>query len=184
MLLLAAAPEDDRCFMEKLYADFQRLMYAQALMITHSRAAAEDVVGDSLVALIQKIDTIRPMQRNILRAYVVITVRNTALNAVRRQKAPDGGERVVPIEDMRLADPSGTEDWLMRRERMEFVKNAVRSLPQREMQVMMMKYFQDLSDAQIAKAMGIKEGSVRSLINRGRQHLRLLLKREAELDAE
>lgn len=177
-LLLAVQTDEDRDFMEQLFVDFQRLMYAQALMITHSRAVAEDVVSDSLVALIKKINIIRPMQRNILRAYVVITVRNTALNVIRRQKTSDGVERIVPIEDMQVSTPQDGEYWLMRKERMEFVKNAIRSLPEKEKQVMMMKYFQDWSDDEIAASMGIKEGSVRSLTNRSRKHLRIMMESE------
>ena len=57
----------------------------------------------------------------------------------------------------------------------ERVKEAIRMLPPREKDALMMRYFQQLSDLEIADALDIAPVSARALISRARKRLRNLL---------
>ena len=49
---------------------------------------------------------------------------------------------------------------------------ALRALPQRQREVLVLRYYADLSEAQIADAMGISTGAVKSHASRGMAALR------------
>ena len=171
--LLLIADEDDREFMVGLYERYHSLLYGQALMILHSPAAAEDAVSDCMLALMKKISFLRAIPCNKLKAYVVITVKHQALNQLRRKKREDVTadgemeERAAPNEtDARLIDAAGVER----------IKHAICALPQREKQVLMMKYFREMSDEEIAAELRLKANSIRVVISRARAHLTELLK--------
>ena len=167
--ILAIAQPDDRAFMEKLYIEHGPLMYAQALKVLRSRPLAEDCVSDSLVALIKKIETLRPMTCSVLKAYVVITVKNTAINQLRKQQRQPVAD--VPLEIIPEPQEKGVERRFLSHAQMEWLKEAIRRLPPRESRALMMRYFQQLEMPEIAQAMGTTESSVRSLLSRGRKRL-------------
>jgi len=58
--------DEDRLFLESVYLEYSRLMYAQALKITQNGEEAQDVVSDSMMALMKKIDLLRTLPREEL----------------------------------------------------------------------------------------------------------------------
>lgn len=168
VIFLLLEDESDRQFMENLYAQYHRLMYAQALKILNQSEAAEDAVSDSLLALMKKIDLLRGLECNKLRSYVVITVKHTSITLVNKRKREKiAGD--VTIED--LAGKDRIEDRLLAQAGVEAIKNAIRSLPPREKNIMLMKYFRELTDEEIAEALGVRPVSVRVHLSRARKHL-------------
>ena len=167
-VLLLIDSEDDRLFLEGVYEEYHRLMYAQALRVLRDGGMAQDAVSDSLMALMKKIDLLRTLECNKLRAYIVITVKHTALSMLRRQKREriDGS---VEMED--LAGVGRVEDRLMEQAGVERVKNLIRALPEREKDLMLMKYFREMTDEEIAEETGLRPVSVRVHLSRARKHL-------------
>ena len=62
----------------------------------------------------------------------------------------------------------------------EGVKNAIRSLPPREKDLMLMKYFREMTEQEIAKETGLKPVSVRVHLSRARKHLAQVLREGRE----
>lgn len=172
LMLLLIENEEDRRFLEEVYLSRYRLMYAQALLLLRSPAAAEDAVSESMLALAKKIPLLRSLPCNKLTAYVVITVKHLALNQLRKRKREDvtwDGE----MEDR--AAPGETEDGVMAQAGVERIKDAICALPEREKEILMMKYFRELSDDEIAGELKIRPVSVRVAVSRARAHLKALL---------
>ncbi|MBE5787244.1 MAG: sigma-70 family RNA polymerase sigma factor [Clostridiales bacterium] len=172
MLLMIADPEK-RQFFETLYIDYHRLMYAQALQITRRGQEAQDVVSDSMMALIKKYDLLCTFPCNKLRSYIVITVKHVALNLYRSKK------REQPTEDTVLAQFPGKDqpdEHLMEQAGVERIKNALLQLPPREKDIMLMRYFREMSDEEIAQELDIRAVSVRVHLSRARKHLMEIMK--------
>ena len=91
--------------------------------------------------------------------------------AVRRQKRERGGMETEDLADMRRV-----EDRLMAQAGVERVKNLIRALPEREKTVMLMKYFREMTDEEIAEETGLRPVSVRVCLSRARKHLADALK--------
>lgn len=75
--------ESDKDYIIWLYNEFEKLMYSTAFKYTTVPHIAEDIVQDSVVNLIKKVDTIRTMKRQVLAAYITSTVRNTSINRLK-----------------------------------------------------------------------------------------------------
>ncbi len=177
LVLLLIQDEDDRTFMEGLYTQYHRLMYAQALQILRLSEAAEDAVSESLIQLIKKINLLRTLPCNKLKAYVVITVKHTAITQLHRR------QREQPTDDtvfLNLADVQRTDDHVLEEAGITRIKDAIRSLPTREKDLMLMRYFRDMTDEEIAEATGLKPVSVRVHLSRARKRLAQILSGKGE----
>ena len=165
--------EDDRHYMEWLYTEHQRLMLAAAWKFTRNPADVEDIVSDSCVALIKKMDTIQEMERNILRRYIVSTVRNTAISHCRKQQAERAKRcRADGESAAQLADPASVEQKVLLQAELRSVRQAISQLPERERLVLRLKYQQDKSDQEIAQSLGLSDSSIRVYTMRARAHLK------------
>ena len=76
-------------------------------------------------------------------------------------------------KELDLPDPAaGPEDQAIQTERRELITRAMNDLPVEYRQVLSLRVLQDLSYAEIAELLDIKEGTVKSRIARAREQLR------------
>lgn len=94
--------------------------------------------------------------------------------AGRRKKLIAGfGERVAPSEeDNRTRSPM---EFLLSEERRSEVREAMASMPERDRQLLMLKYVDGLSYGEIAQRVGVTPSAVQSRLHRARAGLRRLL---------
>ncbi len=74
-----------------------------------------------------------------------------------------------------IPDTDTPEEELLRREKIRAVRKAVASLPEQQRSVIVLREFGDMAYADIAKTLGISEGTVKSRISRAREALKELL---------
>jgi RNA polymerase sigma factor (sigma-70 family) len=144
----------DAGFDELYRAEWPRLVRL-ALALTGSRAVAEDVVHDAFVRLAgERRDAVRPPA--YLRAIVVNLVRD------RYRHARVEARHVAPPPGV-STDPEIDETWW-----------ALQRLPERYRNALVLRFYADLSVADVAALLGCRPGTAKSLIHRG---LRLLKER-------
>lgn len=141
---------------EFVLTEYPRVVSA-VRMIAGDRETAVDAVQDALVQLLTDHD--RPWPRNVA-AWVTVVAGNRARD-VRRHDAI--GRRAVD----RLR-PSTPDDPVERAGRGLDVLAALDTLPQRMRQVCVLHYLQDQSVRDIAEALGIGTGTVKTQLHRGR----------------
>jgi RNA polymerase sigma-70 factor (sigma-E family) len=134
-----------------------------AYLLTGSAASAEDVVQETLTRLYPRWS--RVQDANYPQAYVRRSLVNTFLNSRRSRSAheivvEDVGDRPSPVD---LAQAVADSD---------LVWSLLRRLGQRQRAALVLRYFHDWSDADIAQAVGCRTGTVRSLLSRGLTALR------------
>ena len=174
LIILVIENDGDRAFMEKLYLDHYRLMRAAARKVLMTGEDADDVVNEALVRLIDKIPLLKALDCYTLRAYIVSAVRNTAINWIiwRDRQAKhaflmdDDALSCLPSED------EAPDASILQREDADSVKQAILRLSERDRLALTMKYFDDLSDAEIARALGVGKNSVRPMLMRARRRMR------------
>ena len=172
-VILAIDSDSDRAYMTLLYKQHHALMLKTAWEFTRERADVEDIVSDSCASLIEKIETIRHLECNALRAYIVTTVRNTAIDFCRKQQRTNA--RFLHVDEevtARMADHTSIENKIMLRDEIAQVKRALLDLPERERDVLRMKIQKGMNDKEIAEAVGLAESSVRKYVARARNHLK------------
>ncbi|WP_327233317.1 SigE family RNA polymerase sigma factor [Streptomyces sp. NBC_01317] len=137
-------------------------LFRGAFVLTGNREAAEDLVQETLERACRKWRTIAA--KDAPDAYVRRIMVNLANDRWRRFR------RTVPYGD--LGDPAAPGDEYGRVDSRDQLVRALQLLPMRTRTVVVLRYFHDLSDAQIAADLGIRPGTVRSQLARGIEHLR------------
>lgn len=181
MVIMTMEDEDNREYMTRLYRDYQALMLKTAWEYSQDSGTVEDIVSDSCVALIQHLNQLKAMDKPALRAYIVITVRNKALDDLRRQALRR--KNFVTMDENTLdslEETTSFERKLSLRQEMEIVREAIANLPADEQDVLRMKFFRHMTDKEIAACMEIAENRVRVLIMRSRKKLKQMLYREED----
>jgi RNA polymerase sigma-70 factor (ECF subfamily) len=79
-------------------------------------------------------------------------------------------DRFQPTErDTRVPEPL---EWLIADERRDLVRQALAVLPQRDAEILLLKYTEDWSYLQIAKHLGVSESAVEARLHRARMRMR------------
>lgn len=166
--------DPDRAITELYAAHWHRLVRL-AWLLLHDQLAAEDAVQDAYVATHRNWASIRETGRAVgyLHTAVVNACRSMQRHnvVVDRQRARDAGAADLPG---RGSLDSAETQVLHAAERSEMI-TALRSLPPRQREVLVLRYYADLSEAQIAEALGIAPGSVKAHAHRGLSSLRLAM---------
>lgn len=154
-----AVPADDA--VTALHREQYRALVRLAGLLLHDRGASEEVVQDAFVQL--HLRWRRLEDRDKAAAWLRSAVLNGARSRlrhleVRRRHAPDGsrGEGHESAEDVALARSS--HDRMVA---------ALRTLPPRQREAVVLRYYLDLSEAEMAAAMGVSTGSVKTHLHRG-----------------
>jgi RNA polymerase sigma-70 factor (sigma-E family) len=152
---------------EQLYATHYRRLVRLSVLLVGDPETAEEVVQDSFVAMHGRWGSLREPENGL--AYLRQTVVNRSRSVlrhrgVRRRHTP------APADDLPGADAD-----VLAAERRDAVLEALRRLPGRQREVLALRYFLDLSEAQIAETLAISRGAVKSHASRGVAALRTLM---------
>jgi RNA polymerase sigma factor (sigma-70 family) len=128
-----------------------------------SRAAAEDVVHDAFCGLCRRWDHLTDPRK--APAYLRSSVLNGCRSVLRRQ-ARARGEAPAPDPGSLGVEAFGADAPLLAGEDRRAVLAALRRLPHRQREVLVLRYYLELPDAEIARTMGIGESTVRSTAHR------------------
>ena len=142
----------DRAVTE-LYALHYRALVRLAVLLVRDMPTAEDVVQDSFVAMHDGWQRLRDSQS--APAYLRSAVLNRCRSVLRHRAVVDK-HLPKPPPDM----PSAEHGLLVLVERSAVVA-ALRKLPGRQREAIVLRYYADLSEAEIAAAMGISRGTSR-----------------------
>lgn len=156
--------------LEQLYAAHWRRLVRLAVLLLHDQGAAEEVVQDAFVAMHGRWRSLRDPDKAL--AYLRQTVVNRSRSALRHRGVV---ERYVARQSgaEALADPA--DGASLTAGRRTAVLDALRALPTRQREVLVLRHYLELSEAEIADALGISRGSVKAHASRGSAALRDLL---------
>ncbi len=159
--------EDAAVAVGALYQTMAVGLIRLAYVILGDRQAAEDVVQDAFCNLFRRWDRLSHVQG--AEYYVRVAVLNACRSALRRRAIHS---RRVLYE---LPAPSVEAAVLGSEERHELIR-AVERLPRRQREALVLRYYLDLPDEEIATLMGVGTSSVRSARHRALETLARNLK--------
>lgn len=132
---------------------------------------AEELTADVFYRVFRRAESIAPGK---LRAYLGAAARNRAKDFLRTQKPVEADVDTIAFSDAQ----DGPETELLRQERRECVQNALTSLSPADREIFLRYYYYLQPAPEIAKAMGLTSGCVRTRLSRGRAALKKLLTKE------
>ena len=154
--------DDEAAFREYVTARGAALLRI-ALLLTGNRADAEDLLQAALAKTYLAWDKIH--DRAALDAYVKRAMVNTQISWWRRRRVEE-----FPTEDI---PERATAEHLPPSELQDTVRRALDRLPQRMRAAVVLRYYEDMSEPEIADALGVSRGTVKSTVSRAVAKLRI-----------
>ncbi|WSL84624.1 SigE family RNA polymerase sigma factor [Streptomyces sp. NBC_01724] len=153
------------------YRAHYRSLLGLAALLLDDTASCEDVVQEAFIRVHSARNRVREPEKTL--AYLRQTVVNLSRSALRRRIL---GLKLLskPMPDMASAE-EGAYDQL---ERDALIK-AMRGLQRRQREVLVLRYFADMTEAQVAETLGISLGSVKAYGSRGIAALRAVMEAQA-----
>ncbi len=158
--------EADRLVTELYSAHYAHLVRL-AVLLLRNHALAEEAVQDAFVGLHRRWRRLDDPQQAV--AYLRTSVINNTRSVQRRWAV------AAKHRDDRPVDVPSAESGALRSVAGEAVVAALRTLPARQREALVLRYYADLSEAEIAAAMNVSRGAVKSHTSRGMAALRTRL---------
>jgi RNA polymerase sigma-70 factor (ECF subfamily) len=156
------APRDDDIAFGELYRSSRDDVYAYAAGLLRDRAAAEDVTATAFERAYRKRARFDPRRGN-RRAWLFGIARNAALDELRRR----GRQAELTVDPIDTTN-TGTE----RSEHRLLLIGALSKLDARERELVALKFFAGLANAEIASVLGISESNAGTKLHRAVTKLR------------
>ncbi|MDO9457339.1 RNA polymerase sigma factor [Nocardioides sp.] len=154
----------------ELYAAHRLSLVRLAILLVDDQASAEDVVQDAFATMASRLHKLRDPHAAL--GYLRTSVVNGSRSALRRRRTARA--YVPPAE----AEPPGPDDRVVLAEEHREVLAGLERLAPRQREVLVLRYWSGLSEAEIAEACGISRGSVKSTASRALDALEQILKGE------
>jgi RNA polymerase sigma-70 factor, ECF subfamily len=152
---------------ELLFRDCAADVHAYAISLLGDRSAAEDVTALAFERLYRS-RTRLDHRRGTPRAWLFAIARNAALDELRRRRRHPSAELPSQLGD----DFSRAGDALEQVERRATVRDALAQLPLRERELVLLKFHGQLSNGELARALGISESNAGTRVYRALARLR------------
>jgi RNA polymerase sigma-70 factor (sigma-E family) len=146
-------------FVTELFQEHHLELVRLALLMVGDLATAEDVVQDAFEQLHRRWRSLRKPSSAL--DYARSTVLNGCRSVLRRRLVARRHEARIAVPT-----PPGTDAAVALEQRTELI-GAFRSLPRRQREVLALRYYLDMSVADVAATLRISEGAVRSTASRG-----------------
>jgi RNA polymerase sigma-70 factor (sigma-E family) len=134
-----------------------------AYLLTHNRADAEDLVQAALAKAYQAWDRIE--DRGAVDGYVRRAMVNTHISWWRRRRVEEYPTDDIP--EQAVADHAGDSEL------QDALRRAIERLPRRMRAAVVLRYYEDMSEAEIADVLGVSQGTVKSTVSRAVAKLRI-----------
>jgi RNA polymerase sigma-70 factor (sigma-E family) len=148
---------------EELYAAHAQSAVRLAYLLVGDREAAQDIAQEAFLRAFGRFADLR--RPNSFPNYLKATIVNLTRKHFRRRSL----ERLY-VERLRARPPETVSPPDV--EQHEIVTQALLKVPLRQRTALVLHYYEDLSEYQIASFLGISEQAVKSLVARGRKTLR------------
>jgi RNA polymerase sigma-70 factor (ECF subfamily) len=189
--LVAALRRGDRQVIVELIERWSNPMLRLALVYVGDRAAAEDVVQDAWIAVLQGIGGFEG--RASLKTWVFRTVANRATTRATRERrtvpfsavdsptAPVDADRFIPAGEAWAGHwatpprPLTADERLLAGETREHLSRAIRRLPPAQRAVLSLRDVEGWSASEVCDVLSLSEGNQRVLLHRARSSVRRAL---------
>lgn len=176
--LMALQTPEDREFLEWIIDEYKDVIHSTARKMVQNYHDREDVVQECMAKIVKNVERFREIDSCALRGYLVILTKNTVKNFRKKQNVITK-YFVFRAEMADIPEMTHTpEEIAIYHEHLGKLYIVWPELTEREQTILTEKYILGFSDADIAKDIGCKANSVRTLIGRARKHALEVLKRK------
>lgn len=179
--LFERCQRQDRAAFADLFNRYHPRVFRSAYLITHRQDAADDItqlVFVELFSAFRRFDLRRPFLPWLYRI-----VHNVSVDYLKRDRR---GSAITPMTDVQLdallgPDPDpGPAELAEQAELRRAIWDALDHLPVNQRAVLVLSYYGGLTEHEVAEAMGVRPGTIKSRLHRARHALREELARDSK----
>jgi RNA polymerase sigma factor (sigma-70 family) len=175
--LIRAAQGGDIQAYEELVRRYQDLAFRCAFLVVHNAEDANDVTQDAFVRAFAALPRFRADAA--IRPWLLSIVSNQARNH-RRSRRRSEGLVLRAGEDAPRGDAPSPEESVLDRERRAELLAAIEGLREEDREVIMLRWFAELNEAEMAALLHRPSGTIKSRLSRAMQRLRDALAADQE----
>ncbi|MBM3727946.1 MAG: sigma-70 family RNA polymerase sigma factor [Acidobacteria bacterium] len=164
---------------EDLVKVHTKRVYAICYRFTGNDSEAQDLAQDVFLRVFKSLKSFRAGEGTFL-VWLTRLTRNLLIDHYRRTKAnrvTDSIEDQLPVLEEKSAVTSRTDALLAGREASEALQAALAKLSPELRETVILRDLEELEYREVAQALGVPEGTVKSRLNRGRAELARILRR-------
>ena len=172
--LIGRARRGDDAAWEILVRDHQEAVFRLAYLLLGDAHEAEDVAQDAFIRAFRALDsfdTTRPLRPWLLR--ITANLAHNHRRSVKRYVAMIKRTMLAEPEPVTTLGERSAQQW-----EAQTLWEAVRRLSAREQEVVYLRYFLDLSEAEMAAALDVPPGTIKSRLHRALGRLRVVVDEE------
>jgi RNA polymerase sigma-70 factor (ECF subfamily) len=151
--------------LDRMFQAHHGLVFRTAYRITGNAADAEDVLQTVFLRMLRRDQSAKALERQ--ESYFRRAAINVALDVVRSGK----DARNVPIDDVPPDHLPGVRQQNDNRELRDCLRSALARLNPREAEIFALRFFEDMSNQDIARLLGISQIHVAVILHRSRTRL-------------
>jgi RNA polymerase sigma-70 factor (ECF subfamily) len=171
--VIAQAQLGDPVAFGELYAKYAGLILRYLYVRVRDQEGAQDLTQEVFVRVIKGIGGFEYRGEKSFLGWLYTIANNVLIGQARRKRAVS-----TPLdENIELVDPRGQDEVLSIYDRVA-LQQAISQLTQDQQQVLTLKFFADMTNGEIATAIGRSEGAVKALQHRALQSLQQIMERE------
>ena len=184
-MIMMVENEEERSFLTKLFEDYYGNVYETCYKILKNHHNAEEAASDVFIMIIDKVKYFREICESDLPGLIYICSRNMAINHYRKlsnRSAREISSTYYPNDEEStggeciFVDTSvDVEQTVIDHDFLQYVKTLIKSLPDDQQVVIMLKYFYNFRNNEIADIMGITRSNIDSKVYRAKHNLQTLL---------
>ena len=153
----------DADILEEIYQRYSRELFLYLYAILRDTSAAEDILQDTFLKAFLALDKSHPN----FRAWLYKVGKNECLNYLKRQK------KLVPEADMEYFHETFSPlDEILQKEQNHILLKSLMKLPTLSIEVIVMQYFFNLPQREIAEILNLSPGNVRIIVHRAKKELK------------
>lgn len=163
--LFLSLQQGDKSALAILYDRYSRLVYTIAFRVLHNGAEAEDLTQEVFLNLLQK-QTYNPARSSLSRFLSTVT-RNRAIDRVRARSNRRRILKGMPPQEASVEAFSLPEERASQGERSQRVREALKTLPEKQRDLLWLAYYHGFSQSEIAAHTNIPLGTIKSRMRQG-----------------
>lgn len=170
-MLLTGILQGDKLALEQFYDRYERMVYSFAYRCTSDPLGAEEITQDVFLKLWRTTVKYDPKEGKVS-TWLLMMTRNASIDYHRRQRRHQGQSAADEVLTVVPDASPGPDSLAELSDLRESVKSAMDTLPTDQKQVVEEMYFQGRTQQEIADALGISVGTVKSRVRLAMQKLR------------
>lgn len=172
--------EGDESAWEELTKSYTRRVYSLCYRFTGSSSQAQDLTQDVFLRVFRTLKSFRAGEGSF-GTWLTRLTRNLLIDHYRRtraDRATDSIEEQLPTLEERTALSARTDGLVAGREASEVLQAALQKLSPELRETVILRDLEEMEYREIAQALNVPEGTVKSRLNRGRAELARVLRRQ------